>query len=85
MVSITQRLKRLFGTDQATDTQALEAQQTEDESRVGQLKREFADHPSKGLTPARLYQILEAAEQGDLKAQAELFEDMEEKLSLIHI
>lgn len=44
-----------------------------------QLHREFAEHPTKGLTPARLYQILEGAEQGDLKAQSELFEDMEEK------
>lgn len=78
MVSITQRLKRLFGTDQASDANALDEQQTDD-ARVGQLKREFADHPSKGLTPARLYQILEAAEQGDLKAQSELFDDMEEK------
>lgn len=44
-----------------------------------QLHREFSEHPTKGLTPARLYQILEGAEQGDLKAQSELFEDMEEK------
>ncbi len=59
-----------------------------DESQTGsgentawssQLKREFAEHPTKGLTPHRLYQILEAAEQGDIKAQSELFEDMEEK------
>lgn len=79
MVSITQRLKRLFGTDRASDSNALEEQQTDAESRVGQIKREFAEHPSKGLTPAKLYQILEGAEQGDLKAQAELFDDMEEK------
>lgn len=57
---------------------ALKEQQTND-ARIGQLKREFAEHPTKGLTPARLYQILEAAEQGDLKAQSELFDDMEEK------
>ena len=57
---------------------ALKEQQTND-ARMGQLKREFAEHPTKGLTPARLYQILEAAEQGDLKAQSELFDDMEEK------
>ncbi|WIX31240.1 DUF935 domain-containing protein [Salinicola sp. JS01] len=65
--------------DEAEAGQALEAQQTAGDARIGQLKREFMEHPSKGLTPARLYRILEAAEQGDLKAQSELFEDMEEK------
>lgn len=63
--------------------EALEDKQTNDEgagsAAIGQLKREFAEHPSKGLTPAKLYDILEAAEQGDIKAQSELFEDMEEK------
>lgn len=72
-------VKRLFG---RMATQAIDSQQT-DEARIGQLKREFASHPSKGLTPQKLYQILEAAEQGDLKAQHELFEDMEEKDSQI--
>ncbi|WP_286694987.1 DUF935 domain-containing protein [Spongiibacter sp. UBA1325] len=48
-------------------------------AQSAQLMREFAEHPSKGLTPARLYQILEGAEQGNLKAQSELFDDMEEK------
>ncbi|MDX1464113.1 MAG: DUF935 family protein [Halomonas sp.] len=80
MVAIKGMLNRLFGGGR----EALEQQQTDDEdgvgmARVGQLKREFAEHPSKGLTPARLYQILEEAEQGHLKAQSELFEDMEEK------
>lgn len=68
-------IKRLFGHEAA---QAIDEKQTE-EARIGQLKREFAAHPSKGLTPEKLYQILESAEQGDLKAQHELFEDMEEK------
>ncbi|MCE8027532.1 DUF935 domain-containing protein [Halomonas daqingensis] len=80
MVAIKGLINRLFGGGH----QALEQQQTDDDSTagraaIGTLKREFAEHPSKGLTPARLYQILEAAEQGDLKAQHELFEDMEEK------
>lgn len=48
-------------------------------SKVGTLHREFQGHPSRGLTPSRLAAILEAAEQGDLVAQCELFEDMEEK------
>ncbi|MDC8804226.1 DUF935 domain-containing protein [Halomonas pacifica] len=79
MVGVKGLINRLFGGGH----QALDEQQTEDtgDSRamIGQLKREFAEHPSKGLTPKRLYQILEAAEQGDLKGQSELFEDMEEK------
>ncbi|MDR5857941.1 DUF935 domain-containing protein [Halomonas eurihalina] len=84
MVAIKGMINRLFGGGR----EALEQQQTDDENgaggaRVGQLKREFAEHPSKGLTPARLYQILEEAEQGHLKAQSELFDDMEEKDSQI--
>jgi phage gp29-like protein len=50
-----------------------------DSPQSAQLHREFADHPSKGLTPARLAEILLAAERGDMIAQAELFLDMEEK------
>ena len=46
---------------------------------VGSLHREFAEHPSRGLTPAGLYAILQAAEQGDLTRQHALFQDMEEK------
>ncbi|MDB1109720.1 DUF935 domain-containing protein [Pseudomonas extremaustralis] len=69
-------IKRLFGSDAAT---SLVEQQTDDQARVGQIKHEFANHPSKGLTPSRLYQILEGAEHGDLLAQSDLFEDMEEK------
>lgn len=46
---------------------------------VAQLYREFADHPSRGLTPAKLSRILEEAERGDLVSQARLGEDMEEK------
>lgn len=56
--------------------QALEAPQT---ARLGWVTREWAEHPSRGLTPQRLHRILEEAEQGDLVAQADLFSDMEEK------
>lgn len=56
--------------------QTLREQQT---SRLAQLQQEFAEHPSSGLTPPRLAGILRAAEQGDIKAQCELFQDMEEK------
>lgn len=57
---------------------AVKAQQT-DQPRAAALHREFANHPARGLTPARLAQIFLSAEQGDLTAQAELFHDMEEK------
>jgi len=53
-------------------------------AKVASLHQEFANHPSRGLTPARLASILERAEQGDLIAQNELFEDMEEKDGHIH-
>lgn len=43
------------------------------------LHREFQGHPSRGLTPSRLASISDAAEQGDITAQYELYEDMEEK------
>jgi len=48
-------------------------------SRLGHLAREFATHPSRGLTPGRLARILADAEQGDIVAQHDLFLDMEEK------
>lgn len=84
-MSLTQRLRALFGTGRDERSRALDEQQTDADNRstVGNLKREFAEHPSKGLTPAKLHQILEAAEQGDLKGQSELFDDMEEKDSQI--
>ena len=48
-------------------------------ARLGHLNQVFAGHPSRGLTPAKLARILEAAEHGDIRAQHELFLDMEEK------
>lgn len=48
-------------------------------SRLGWVTHEFADHPSRGLTPQRLHRILEDAERGDIAAQHDLFVDMEEK------
>lgn len=48
-------------------------------ANLGWVTHEFADHPSRGLTPRRLHSILEDAERGDLAAQADLFTDMEEK------
>ncbi|MFZ6675389.1 DUF935 domain-containing protein [Undibacterium sp. Xuan67W] len=48
-------------------------------AKLMQLHMEYANHPSRGLTPQRLASILQQAEQGNLIAQAELFADMEEK------
>jgi phage gp29-like protein len=50
-----------------------------DSAETAALHREHATHPSSGLTPARLVAIFIEAEQGDLIAQAELFQDMQEK------
>jgi len=43
------------------------------------LHHEWAGHPSRGLTPSRLAVIMDNAEKGDLVAQCDLFDDMEEK------
>lgn len=43
------------------------------------LQRQIAEHPAKGITPARLNEILQQAELGQLMYQHELFEDMEER------
>lgn len=43
------------------------------------LHHEFQGHPSRGLTPSKLASIMDRAEQGDITAQFELYEDMEEK------
>lgn len=43
------------------------------------LRRDMQTHPTRGLTPSKLAQILDQAEQGDLQAQFDLYEDMEEK------
>lgn len=48
-------------------------------SRSLALRNEWQNHPSRGLTPSRVAAILDGAEQGDLVAQCELYEDMEEK------
>ncbi|MEO8120073.1 MAG: DUF935 family protein, partial [Rhodoferax sp.] len=48
-------------------------------SRLLHLQREMQSHPTRGLTPSRLARILDSAENGELTAQFELYEDMEEK------
>lgn len=61
------------------ESETLETPQTKNDAKLGQLYRQFADHPSSGLTPGKLATLMRDAEQGDLKAQCELAEDMEEK------
>jgi phage gp29-like protein len=60
----------------APSRQALDGAQS---AELGWLQHQFAEHPARGLTPARLHQLLTNAEQGDLMAQADLFCDMEER------
>lgn len=61
------------------ESEVLDEPQTQSNAKLATLYREFADHPSSGLNPAKLATILREAEQGNLKAQCELAEDMEEK------
>ncbi|MCJ8272921.1 MAG: DUF935 domain-containing protein [Gammaproteobacteria bacterium] len=49
------------------------------EAKVAHLHGEYANHPSRGLTPKKLAGIMLRAEQGDLVAQCELAADIEEK------
>lgn len=46
---------------------------------VGDVNDKFSEYPSNGLTPRRLARIFRAADEGDVRAQMELFEEMEEK------
>ena len=48
-------------------------------ARLSALHQDIAGHPSRGLTPPKLARILAGAEQGDIRAQCDLFQDMEEK------
>lgn len=43
------------------------------------IRDRWSGYPSAGLTPGRLAAIFRAADYGDLRSQAELFEEMEEK------
>lgn len=56
-----------------------ETLKTEQTVKVGERMRIYPDHPSRGLNIRKLPRILQAAEQGNLSAQAYLFGDMEER------
>lgn len=46
---------------------------------VGDVNDKFSTYPSNGLTPKRLARIFRAADDGDVREQMELFEEIEEK------
>lgn len=48
-------------------------------ARLAYLPKEFAEHPGSNLTPARAASLLREAEQGNLRALADLADDMEER------
>lgn len=46
---------------------------------VGDANDKYSDYPSDGLTPRKLARIFREADDGNVRAQMELFEEMEEK------
>lgn len=46
---------------------------------AGDANDKFSTYPSNGLTPRKLARIFRAADDGDVREQMELFEEMEEK------
>ncbi|TMN39084.1 DUF935 domain-containing protein [Pseudoalteromonas sp. S2755] len=57
----------------------LDQNQTEENAQVGMLLRQYAEHPTQGLTPAKLASLLKEAEEGNLAAMADLAKDIEDK------
>ncbi|RXE95583.1 DUF935 family protein, partial [Pseudoalteromonas sp. PS5] len=57
----------------------LDKNQTEENAQVGMLLRQYAEHPTQGLTPAKLASLLKEAEEGNLAAMADLAKDIEDK------
>jgi len=46
---------------------------------AGDVNDKYSDYPSNGLTPGKLARIFREADEGNVRRQMELFEDMEEK------
>lgn len=46
---------------------------------AGDVNDKYSEYPSKGLNPRRLARIFRAADEGNVREQMELFEEMEEK------
>ena len=47
-------------------------------ARITATHRILSEHPASGITPARMKQIFQSAEAGDIQAQHDLFADIEE-------
>jgi phage gp29-like protein len=73
---------KLFGTE--IDLGLLREPQSLSNPRTAELRRDFETHPLRGMTPAKMATLLEDAERGDLRAQADLAEDMEERVPHLH-
>jgi phage gp29-like protein len=48
-------------------------------SEIASLHKTFSEHPARGLTIEKIPRIMIAAEQGDISAQAALYDDMKER------
>lgn len=46
---------------------------------AGDANDKYSEYPSEGLTPRRLARIFRQADEGNIRSQMELFEEMEEK------
>jgi phage gp29-like protein len=53
------------------------APQTQSDARLAHLHNHYGEHPTRGLTPGKIANILAEAERGNLMAQSELAEVME--------
>jgi len=74
---VTKFIKGLFTAGgQKVESDSVKEPQT---AQMANLHREFQGHPSRNLTPSKLASIMDRAEQGDITAEWELYEDMEEK------
>jgi phage gp29-like protein len=62
------------------DTRAvMRGLETPQTAELGAIRTDWARHPAKGLTPAKLGAIMFRAEEGELQDQLDLAEDMEER------
>lgn len=81
MSRIASLASRLFSADgRQVQARDLKTPQT---AELASLHQEFATHPTRGMTPAKLHELLVASEQGDVVAMYDLFSDMEERDSHI--
>lgn len=75
-MGLLDKLKNFLKDDETEPTQT-------DDAEVTATGRVLDDHPSAKITPSKLKQILDDAENGDIQAQHQLFMDIEEQDSSI--